>query len=83
MTLLDNIYHFKVFGETRADLTIRATTTQLYVCRVNNYCSCVFSEWVKVKVLDIDKSGMHCAILHTVCYCTDVAWFLLFYKIVV
>uniref|UniRef100_A0A3P8QK37 MALT paracaspase 3 n=1 Tax=Astatotilapia calliptera TaxID=8154 RepID=A0A3P8QK37_ASTCA len=43
---------------TLADLTIRAQQTQLYVCRVNDqYYKCVFSNWVKVKVLDIDKSG--------------------------
>ncbi|XP_005730017.1 mucosa-associated lymphoid tissue lymphoma translocation protein 1 [Pundamilia nyererei] len=44
---------------TLADLTIRAQQTQLYVCRVNDqYYKCVFSNWVKVKVLDIDKSGL-------------------------
>ncbi|KAM9352115.1 mucosa-associated lymphoid tissue lymphoma translocation protein 1 [Symphorus nematophorus] len=49
----------EVFGGTEADLTITARKTQLYVCRVNdNFCNCVFSEWVKVKVLDIDKSGL-------------------------
>ncbi|XP_074533873.1 mucosa-associated lymphoid tissue lymphoma translocation protein 1 [Halichoeres trimaculatus] len=42
-----------------ADLTITATQTQLFVCRVSdNYCNYEFSEWVKVKVLDIDKSGL-------------------------
>lgn len=45
-------------GGTEADLTIRATQTQLYVCRVNDILQkYVFSEWVKVKVLDIDKTG--------------------------
>ncbi|XP_035521539.1 mucosa-associated lymphoid tissue lymphoma translocation protein 1 [Morone saxatilis] len=49
----------EVCGGTEADLTIRAKKTQLYVCRVNDqFCNCVFSEWVKVKVLDIDKSGL-------------------------
>ncbi|KAG7522888.1 mucosa-associated lymphoid tissue lymphoma translocation protein 1-like [Solea senegalensis] len=47
----------KVCGGTQADLAIRPTKTQLYVCRVNDhFCNCVFSEWVKVKVMDIDKS---------------------------
>uniref|UniRef100_A0A3Q3J4G4 MALT paracaspase 3 n=1 Tax=Monopterus albus TaxID=43700 RepID=A0A3Q3J4G4_MONAL len=45
-----------VSGGTKPDLTIRAQKTQLYVCRVNDhFCNCVFSEWLKVKVLDIDK----------------------------
>ncbi|XP_018519882.1 mucosa-associated lymphoid tissue lymphoma translocation protein 1 [Lates calcarifer] len=49
----------EVCGGTQADLTITAKKTQLYVCRVNDhFCNCVFSEWVKVKVLDIDKSGL-------------------------
>ncbi|XP_029379066.1 mucosa-associated lymphoid tissue lymphoma translocation protein 1 [Echeneis naucrates] len=49
----------EVLGGTQADLTITAKKTQLYVCRVNdNYCNYVFSDWVKVKVLDIDKSGL-------------------------
>lgn len=49
----------EVGGGTQADLTIHARETQLYVCRVSNdYCSCEFSDWVKVKVLDIDKSGL-------------------------
>nr|XP_019934124.1 PREDICTED: mucosa-associated lymphoid tissue lymphoma translocation protein 1-like [Paralichthys olivaceus] len=44
---------------TQPDLTIRAVKTQLYVCRVNDqFCNCVFSKWVKVKVWDIDKSGL-------------------------
>uniref|UniRef100_A0A3P9D5V5 Mucosa-associated lymphoid tissue lymphoma translocation protein 1 n=1 Tax=Maylandia zebra TaxID=106582 RepID=A0A3P9D5V5_9CICH len=47
---------------TLADLTIRAQQTQLYVCRVNDqYYKCVFSNWVKVKVLDIDKGEPHIA----------------------
>lgn len=47
----------EVLGGTLADLTIQASKSQLYVCRVNdNYCNCTFSEWVTVKVLDIDKS---------------------------
>lgn len=53
-----------MYGGTEADLTIKAKKTQLYVCRVNDhFCNCVFSDWVKVKVLEIDKSGMHGAIL--------------------
>ncbi|XP_015253697.1 PREDICTED: mucosa-associated lymphoid tissue lymphoma translocation protein 1-like [Cyprinodon variegatus] len=49
----------EVPGGTQADLTIRASKTQLYVCRVNDHFqNYVFSEWVKVKVLDIDKSGL-------------------------
>ncbi|XP_061577845.1 mucosa-associated lymphoid tissue lymphoma translocation protein 1 [Cololabis saira] len=46
-------------GGNQADLTITARKTQLYVCRVNDhYNNYVFSEWAKVKVLDIDKSGL-------------------------
>uniref|UniRef100_A0A3P9NPM2 Mucosa-associated lymphoid tissue lymphoma translocation protein 1-like n=1 Tax=Poecilia reticulata TaxID=8081 RepID=A0A3P9NPM2_POERE len=42
---------------TQSDLTIRASKTHRYVCRVNDHFhNYVFSEWVKVKVLDIDKS---------------------------
>ncbi|XP_071388283.1 mucosa-associated lymphoid tissue lymphoma translocation protein 1 [Centroberyx affinis] len=49
----------EVCGATKADLTIEAQKTQLYVCRVNDqFCNCVFSDWAKVKVLDIDKSGV-------------------------
>ncbi|TMS05724.1 Mucosa-associated lymphoid tissue lymphoma translocation protein 1 [Larimichthys crocea] len=49
----------QLLGATRADLTITATRTQLYVCRVNDHLGkYVFSDWVKVKVLDIDKSGL-------------------------
>ncbi|CAK6951056.1 mucosa-associated lymphoid tissue lymphoma translocation protein 1 [Scomber scombrus] len=49
----------KVRGGTQPDLTINAQRTQLYVCRVHDSLSnCVFSDWVKVKVLDIDKSGL-------------------------
>ncbi|KAG7216041.1 hypothetical protein INR49_007792 [Caranx melampygus] len=49
----------EVPGATQADLPITAKKTQLYVCRVNDqFCNCVFSDWVKVKVLDIDKSGL-------------------------
>lgn len=54
---------FKVAGGTEADLTVKPKKTQLYVCRVNDHLgNYVFSDWVKVKVLDIDKSGMHSAI---------------------
>ncbi|XP_042352574.1 mucosa-associated lymphoid tissue lymphoma translocation protein 1 [Plectropomus leopardus] len=49
----------EVPGATEADLAIKATKTQLFVCRVNDLiCNCVFSDWVKVKVVDIDKSGL-------------------------
>ncbi|XP_040024941.2 mucosa-associated lymphoid tissue lymphoma translocation protein 1-like [Gasterosteus aculeatus] len=49
----------EVLGGTEADLTIKALKTQRYVCRVSDrFCNCAFSEWVKVKVLDIDKSGL-------------------------
>uniref|UniRef100_A0A096LXT6 Mucosa-associated lymphoid tissue lymphoma translocation protein 1-like n=1 Tax=Poecilia formosa TaxID=48698 RepID=A0A096LXT6_POEFO len=49
----------EVPGGTQSDLTIRASKTQRYVCRVNDHFhNYVFSEWVKVKVLDIDKSGL-------------------------
>ncbi|KAM4553486.1 mucosa-associated lymphoid tissue lymphoma translocation protein 1 [Fundulus diaphanus] len=49
----------EVPGGTQADLTIRASKTQRYVCRVNDpFHNYIFSEWVKVKVLDIDKSGL-------------------------
>lgn len=63
----------KVPGATQADLTTTAKQTQLYVCRVNDqFCNCVFSDWVKVKVLDIDKSGTHCdtlALIYGVVVC--------------
>lgn len=50
-------------GGTEADLTVKARITELYVCRVNDHDgNSVFSDWVKVKVLDTDKTGMHCAI---------------------
>ncbi|KAG7468218.1 hypothetical protein MATL_G00140500 [Megalops atlanticus] len=44
----------EVPGATGADLVFSAQKTQLYVCRINDqHCNCVFSEWVKVKVLHI------------------------------
>uniref|UniRef100_A0A3B3E2F3 MALT paracaspase 3 n=1 Tax=Oryzias melastigma TaxID=30732 RepID=A0A3B3E2F3_ORYME len=44
-------------GGTESNLTITATKTQLFVCRVSDHFhNYVFSEWVKVKVLDINKS---------------------------
>lgn len=53
-----------MFRGTEADLTVKAKKTQLYVCRVNDHLdNFVFSDWVKVKVLDIDKSGMPYVIL--------------------
>ncbi|XP_068595129.1 mucosa-associated lymphoid tissue lymphoma translocation protein 1 isoform X2 [Brachionichthys hirsutus] len=49
----------EVTGATGADLAIKAKKTQLFVCRVNDqFSKCVFSDWVKVKVLDMDKSGL-------------------------
>ncbi|XP_011605145.1 mucosa-associated lymphoid tissue lymphoma translocation protein 1 [Takifugu rubripes] len=49
----------EVFGANEADLTVKAKKTRPYVCRVNNHFNkAVFSEWVKLKVLDIDKSGL-------------------------
>nr|XP_029523858.1 mucosa-associated lymphoid tissue lymphoma translocation protein 1-like [Oncorhynchus nerka] len=49
----------EVFGATRADLTVTAQRSQLYICRVNDqFCNCVFSEWVKVKVPDIAKPAL-------------------------
>ncbi|KAI1904491.1 hypothetical protein AGOR_G00006190 [Albula goreensis] len=43
-------------GGTGADLVLSAQRTQLYVCRVNDqYGNWEFSEWVKVKVLDIPR----------------------------
>ncbi|KAM8861058.1 mucosa-associated lymphoid tissue lymphoma translocation protein 1 [Synchiropus picturatus] len=49
----------EVWGETKADLTIKARKTQCYVCRVNNHSgTCVFSDWVKVKVHDIQAAGL-------------------------
>lgn len=51
----------KVAGGTEADLSITATRTQMYVCRVNDMSrKYVFSDWVKVKVLEMDKTGMLC-----------------------
>nr|XP_046163754.1 mucosa-associated lymphoid tissue lymphoma translocation protein 1-like isoform X3 [Oncorhynchus gorbuscha] len=49
----------EVFGGTRADLIVTAQRSQLYICRVNDqFCNCVFSKWVTVKVLDIAKPGL-------------------------
>ncbi|KAM3870623.1 mucosa-associated lymphoid tissue lymphoma translocation protein 1 [Diretmus argenteus] len=49
----------EVSGAAQTDLTFRAQNSQLYVCRVNDeFCNCVFSDWVKVKVLDVDKPGL-------------------------
>lgn len=48
----------QVFGARAADLTVKAKKTRLYVCRVNDpFGNVVFSDWVKLKVLDIDKTG--------------------------
>ena len=61
LLLLKNSFHnvfFKVPGATQAELTCVAQRTQNYVCRVNDrFCNCVFSDWVKVKVMDVDKPG--------------------------
>lgn len=58
---------FQVLGGTDADLSVRAKKSQLYVCRVNDlYGNYVFSDWVKVKVLDIDKSGTVSAVLFSI-----------------
>lgn len=49
----------EVIGGTQSELTFRAKKSQPYVCRVNDiFNNYVFTEWVKVKVLDIDKSGL-------------------------
>ncbi|XP_029009152.1 mucosa-associated lymphoid tissue lymphoma translocation protein 1 [Betta splendens] len=49
----------QVLDGTEANLTFKAEKTKLYVCRVNDlFCNSVSSEWVKVKVLDIDKPGL-------------------------
>ncbi|XP_041650502.1 mucosa-associated lymphoid tissue lymphoma translocation protein 1 [Cheilinus undulatus] len=49
----------EVPGGTKEHLTITATQTQLYVCRVSDHLyNFVFSDWVKMKVVDIDKSGL-------------------------
>lgn len=54
---------FKVFGARGADLTVKARKTRLYVCRVNDHFdNVVFSDWVKLKVLDIDKTGTRCSL---------------------
>lgn len=58
---LSSFTHCKVPGGTKEDLSIKATRTQMYVCRVNDILrEYVFSDWVKVKVLDIGKAGMLC-----------------------
>ena len=59
--MLNSKYIFpQVIGGTQADLKVKAQQNQLYVCRVNDqFCNCVFSDWVRVKVLDIVKPGMN------------------------
>lgn len=48
----------KVPDGAQPDLTLKAVKTQRFVCRVNDHFNnCAFSEWVKVKVLDTNKSG--------------------------
>lgn len=66
---------FKVFGAREADLTVKAKKTRLYVCRVNDHFNnVVFSDWVKLKVLDIDKTGMCCA-APPLCCCDVISLF--------
>ncbi|KAL0968293.1 hypothetical protein UPYG_G00264910 [Umbra pygmaea] len=49
----------EILGGNRADLKFAAQKSKLYICRVNNqFCNCVFSEWVKVKVLEIANPGL-------------------------
>ncbi|XP_056137699.1 mucosa-associated lymphoid tissue lymphoma translocation protein 1 homolog isoform X2 [Lampris incognitus] len=49
----------EVYGATQADLTVKAKKNLPYVCRVNDqFSNCVFSEWAKVKVLDVNESGL-------------------------
>lgn len=49
----------EVPGGTQADLTIQATKTQNYSCRVNDHhLNCSFSEWAQVTVLDTGTSGL-------------------------
>ncbi|XP_017261062.1 mucosa-associated lymphoid tissue lymphoma translocation protein 1 [Kryptolebias marmoratus] len=51
--------YVKVPGGTQPDWTFKAVRTQRFVCRVNDHTNnCTFSEWVKVKVLNTDKSGL-------------------------
>ena len=50
----------QVIGGTQADLKVKAQQSQIYVCRVNDqFCNWVFSDWVRVKVLDIAEPGMN------------------------
>ncbi|XP_037538821.1 mucosa-associated lymphoid tissue lymphoma translocation protein 1 [Nematolebias whitei] len=51
--------YVEVPGGAQSDLTLKAVKTQRFVCRVNDHFNnCAFSEWVKVKVLDTNKSGL-------------------------
>lgn len=71
-------FAFKVFGARQADLTVKAKETRLYVCRVHDYFdNVVFSDWVKLKVLDIDKTGTLC--FHSALWGCDVIILLFFY----
>lgn len=66
---------YKVAGGTEADLCITAKQTQLYVCRVNDILGKhVFSDWVKVKVLDIDKTGTSCYFVRQHLDCCHFRW---------
>ncbi|XP_023697758.2 mucosa-associated lymphoid tissue lymphoma translocation protein 1-like [Paramormyrops kingsleyae] len=42
----------EVPGATSADFVVQARGSQQYACRVNNQQKCVFSRWVKVKVME-------------------------------
>lgn len=45
------------------------------MCRVNDpFYNCVFSDWVKVKVLDIDKSGMCVCLWDFLLFCILQRW---------
>lgn len=49
----------EVPGGTQPDLTIRATTTQNYSCRVNDcHLNYKFSDWARITVLDIGIAGL-------------------------
>ncbi|XP_068131917.1 mucosa-associated lymphoid tissue lymphoma translocation protein 1 homolog [Hyperolius riggenbachi] len=48
----------EITGATQPDLHIRATQTQLYICRINDlHQRILFSHWVKVKVLPNVPAG--------------------------
>lgn len=44
---------------TKAELVVIPKKSQSYVCRVSDqHLNCVFSDWIKVDVLDSPASGM-------------------------